>query len=179
MIQVRRYAEFHADFPDDWVWNADETYVVQTGGKAVAKAIADILAGFGCVIGELEDNVEHCWECSFSYEGLPLLFRVVDLQPCIFILEEPHRARRDYALHLHVLMKLDNELRRDGRFHDLAWYAHDGVHTGKEAFDVPVVGDVPAVEDIKPWERQDREEFRKLSFLDKLLAPLKVRPEDR
>lgn len=177
MIQVRRYAEFRADFPDDHIWNADGTDVVQTGGKAVAQAIADILAGFGCVIEGLDDHLGHCWECSFSYEGLGLRFQVVDLQPCIFVLEEPHRARLDYALHLHVLLKLNEQLRRDGRFHDLRWYEDE--RPGREGFDVPVVGDVPAVEDIKPWEHQGMEEFRKRSFLDKLLAPLKAPPGHR
>ena len=149
MILVRRYAKFRADFPDDHIWNDDETDLVQTGGKAVAEAIGEILTGFGCTISELEDNVGHCWECSFSYEGLGLSFCVVGLEPAIFILEEPSRARPDYALHLHVLLKLNERLRSDGRFHDLAWYAHDGWRTGEEGFEAPVVGDVPAVAEIK------------------------------
>lgn len=167
MIHVRRYAEFRADFPDDYIWNEDQTEIVQTGGKAIAEAIAEILAGLGCHIRRLEDNLEHCWECSFSYEGLALLFRVVGLEPAIFILEEPGRARPDYALHFHVLLKLDEQLKRDGRFHDLAWYTHDGWRTGQEAFAVPVVGNLPSVEEIK----------RERGFLGRLLAPMRRRPD--
>lgn len=169
MIAVRRYAEFHADFPDDHVWNEDETDTVQTGGKAVAQAIAQILVGLGCTIHELEDNVGHCWECSFSYKGSGLRFQVVDLEPCIFILEEPRRGRPDYGLHLHLLLELNEGLRRDGRFHDLAWYDYDGLNRGEEAFEVPVIGDLSAPDEIK----------KEPSFLAKLLAPLKARPENR
>lgn len=177
MIEVRRYAEFRADFPDDCIWNADETDVVQTGGKAVAEAIADILSSFGCVIEELEDHVGHSWDCRFSYEGLVLWFHVVGWGDYIFILEEPPRARPDYALHLHLLLKLNEAMRRDGRFHDLRWYEDE--RPRREGFDVPVVGDVPTVDEIKPWERAGVEGVKKRSFLDMLLAPLKARPEDR
>jgi hypothetical protein len=169
MRAVRRYAEFRADFSDDQIWNDDQTEVIQTGGKAVADAIAEILATFDCTIGKLEDNVGHCWECSFSYEGLDLLFRVVGLEPTIFILEEPSRSRPDYALHLHILLRLDEQLRRDGRFHDLSWFAHDGWRTGDQAFALPVAGDVPTVDEIK----------KERGFLGRLLAPLKARPENR
>jgi hypothetical protein len=72
-------------------------------------------------------------------------------------------------LHLHVLLKPDEQLRRDGRFHDLSWFARDGWRAGDEAFAVPVVGDVPAVEQIK----------KERGFLGRLLAPLKARPENR
>jgi hypothetical protein len=177
-VTVRRYAEFRADFPDDHIWNDDETDVVQTGGKAVAEAIADILKGFGCTIHEMEDNVGHCWECYFSYEGLGLWFHVVGLDDYIFELQEPPRARPDYALHLHVLLKLNEQMRRDGRFHELRWY-EDG-RPGREAFDVPVAGDVPSVDEIKPWAVPGVDGIKtKRSFLDKLLAPLKTRPEVR
>jgi hypothetical protein len=169
MVIVRRHAEFRGDFPDDQIWHDDETDVVQTSGKNVAEAIADMLAGFGCTIHELEDNVGHCWECYFSYEGLGLWFRVVGLDTYIFVLQEPPRARPDYALHLQVLLNLNEHLRRDGRFHDLQWYDDDDRRVSKEAFDVPVVGDVPAVDEIK----------KERGFLGRLLAPLKARPERR
>ena len=175
MVTGRRYATFRADFPDDHIWNDDETDVIQTSGKAVAEALAEILSGFGCLIHELEDNVGHCWECYFSYEGLGLWFHVVGSDDCIFVLDEPPRARLDYAVHLHVLLKLNEEMRRDGRFHDLRWYEDERL--GRQAFDCPVSGNVPAMSEIKPWDVPTVEEIKgKRSFLDKLLAPLKARP---
>ncbi len=178
MIAVRRYAEFRADFPDDHIWNEDETEVVQTGGKAVAEALGDILRSFGCTIHELEDNVGHCWDCYFSYEGLGLWFHVVDVGGCIFDLQEPHRARSDYLLHLHVLLKLNEQIRRDERFHERRWYEDE--RPGREGFDVPVTGDIPTVDEIKAKKGQSKEGgVGRRSLLDKLLAPLKARPESR
>ncbi len=166
MITVRPYAEFRADFPEDHVWNADQSDVVQTGGKAVAEAIAEILASVGCVIEDLEDNVGHCWECSFSYQRLALMFRVVDAEGCILTLEEPHRATRDLARYYQVLLMLNEQLRRDGRFHDLAWYSYDDRRIGKEAFEAPVAGYIPTAD--RPAESVER----KLSFIQRLLARL-------
>lgn len=178
MIAVRRYAEFQADFPDDHIWNDDETDVVQTAGKAVAEALADILQGFGCTVHELEDNVGHCWDCYFSYEGLGLWFHLFGSEDCVFFLQEPPRARPDYTLHLNVLLQLNEQMRADGRFHDLRWYEDD--RPGRKAFDVPVTGNVPSVEATKGWRPTGVDEpNNKRSFLDKLLAPLKVRPDVR
>ena len=173
MITVRSRAEFRADFPGDHIWNDDESDVVQTGGKAAAEAIADILAGFGCVIEALEDNVGHCWECSFSYQRLPLVFRVVDVDGCILTFDEPHRAMRRLDRFCDVLLRLNEQLRRDGRFHDLAWYSQDDGRVGAEAFEAPVAGYVPAADQpIEPVEE-------KRTFLQKLLAPLRARPDVR
>ena len=178
MVTVRRHARFRTDFPEDHVWNENETDVVQTGGKAVAEAIIDILKSFGCIVHELEDNVGHCWDCYFSYEGLGLWFHVVDVDGCIFDLQEPHRARPDYLLHLHVLLKLNEQIRRDERFHELRWYEDE--RPGREGFDVPVTGDIPTVGEIKTKRNPAKEEGKeRRSFLDKLLAPLKTRPESR
>jgi hypothetical protein len=173
MITVRSYAEFRADFPDDHIWNDDESDAVQTGGRAVAEAIAEMLAGFGCVIEELEDNVGHCWECSFSYQRLALVFRVVDVDGCILTFEEPHRATRNLAGYYDVLLMLNEQLRRDGRFHNLAWYGYDERRIDAEAFETPVTGYVPAAD--QPMELVEKE----LSFLQKLFAPLRARPDVR
>jgi hypothetical protein len=173
MIAVRRYAEFRADFPDDHIWGeADE--VIQTGGKAAAEAIAEMLASFGCVIEEIEDNVGHCWECRFTYEGLLLWFHVVNLDPCIFVLKEPLRAQRNSFLYPHVLLKLNDCLRRDSRFHDLAWYAYDDRRVGEEAFQLPVEGDILPESNIRPVLSATGV---KRSFFSKLLAPLKSRSD--
>jgi hypothetical protein len=174
MITVRRYAEFRADFPDDHIWDEKEEDVVQTGGKAVAQAIADILVGLGCTIHDLDDNVGHCWECCFSYQGLALWFHVVNLNPCIFTLDEPHRATPNIARYYHVLLNLNEQLRRDGRFHDLTWYSYEDGRVGKEGFEIPITGDIPAP-DVPPVEVVGK----KLSFFDRLLAPLRPRPDVR
>jgi hypothetical protein len=173
MIIVRSRAEFRADFPDDHIWNDDESDVVQTGGKAVAQAIADILAGFGCVIEVLEDNVGHCWECSFSYQRLALVFRVVDVDGCVLTFEEPHRVTRKLDRYYDVLLKANEQLRRDGRFHDLVWCSYDDRRVGAEAFQTPVAGYIPAADQpVQPVEK-------KPSFLRKLLAPLGARADVR
>ena len=174
MITVRRNAEFRADFPDDHIWDDNGEDVVQTGGKAVAQAIADILVGLGCTIDGLGDNVGHCWECGFSYQGLALLFHVVGLDPCIFVLQEPHRATPIISRYFHVLLKLNEQLRRDGRFHDLAWYSYDDRRVGHEGFELPIGGDIQAL------DVPEAEEIRKkVSFLDRLLAPLRPRLDVR
>lgn len=171
MITVRRYAEFRADFPDDQIWDGDD--VIQTGGKAVAQAIADILAGLGCVIEDLEDQAGHGWECRFSSQGLALMFHAVALDPCILVFEEPHRATRKLTRYYDVLLRLNEQLRRDGRFHDLAWYSYDGRQVGEETWETPVAGYGPAAD--SPAEPAEK----KLSFLQKLLAGKKARQDAR
>jgi hypothetical protein len=174
MVKVRRCAEFRADFPDDHIWNEDEPDdVVQTGGKAVAEALADILRSFGCTIEELEDNPGHCWDCCFTYEGLVLWFHVVGSERCIFVLDEPLRAQRGYDRHLEVLLKLNEHMRRDGRFHDLRWY-EDG-RGSREPFDVPVAGDVPPMKRKRVQDRPHLGEIKRGRFLGRLLASLTAR----
>ena len=167
MITIRRYAEFGCDFPDDTIWDAEETSIVQTGGKNLAESIAELTTRFGCVINELEDNLEHCWECRFSYEGLELGFHVYHAEPCILIVDQPFGFKRHFPLYCHVLMELNQAMRRDGRFHDLEWHTYDGTREGKEAYEVPVVGDIPEIDEIK----------QKPSFLKRLFGARKARPE--
>jgi hypothetical protein len=62
------------------------------------------------------------------------------------MLEEPHRARRDYALHVHLLLELNEHLRRDGRFHGVAWFDPEGWRNNPEMFDTPVSGDIPSID---------------------------------
>lgn len=176
MNGVRRCAEFMGSFPDDTVWNDDETAILQTGGKAVTEAVAGLLAEFGCLIEDVNDDLEHSWVCEFSYEGLALEFRTYSFDPYMVIFAEPFRASPSYPLFLHVLLRLNGRMRQDGRFGHLIWYDEDrGVKA--EGADLPFDGEVPPLDEIKSWRRRRHQEKR-LGFLEKLLVPLKRRSED-
>ena len=170
---VNGWAEFRADFPDDYVEEDGE--IVQFGGKAIAEAVADMLGGFGCVVEAVANRHQNGWWCDFAYERLALRFQVVDLgDECLLIFHEPHRATRKISRYGEALMKLNQCLRQDGRFHDLIWYNYDGRNPRKNPSDVPVIGGLTEEEDADSDDRwlDDR---KKLSFLEKLLAPLRRR----
>lgn len=168
MMVVKPYAEFKADFPDDQIGEGDETE--QYGGKNVTEAIAAILVGLGCTIEGIVDEEEHGWECRFLYEGLTLWFRLWDFgDDYAFRCDEPHPASAKYDLFLRLLMKLNDALRRDGRFHDLAWYGLERSQPVGEPSEAPVIGEIPSARDIEARQ----------GFFQRLLAPMRVRPKAR
>ena len=167
MIVAKPWAEFRADFPSDQV--EDGSDIVQFGGRNVAQAIAGLLAGFGCVIEEPYHAEEHGWQCSFTYENLPLWFQIQELGPSyLFVCKEPLiSGHSEHPLYFQALIKLNDALREDGRFHDLAWHDYNERGDRLSSSELPVIGEVP-----KRLEMPPMAEKPKLSFVQKLLAPL-------
>jgi hypothetical protein len=141
MIVVRPWAEFDADFPSDMI--EDEHDIVQFGGKNVAEAIGELLVGFGCVIEKLYYAGEHGWECLFLYERRSLWFQVTDMESYLFVCEQPIWGTSPDPRYIHALLKLNEALRQDGRFHNLGWFRSEDVLSGKAGAESPVIGDIP------------------------------------
>jgi len=136
MIVVRPWAEFDADFPSDQI--EDEHDIVQFGGKNVAEAICGLLAGFGCIVEEPEYAGEHGWECLLSYNGRSLWFQISGVGEYLFLCQPTWGGRRD-PRYIDALLKLNDALRQDGRFHKLGWFRSEDVLSGKAGADSPVV----------------------------------------
>jgi len=161
---VKPCAEFRADFPDDHIEEDGE--IVRFGGLNVAEAIADILVGFGCTVEGIAGDFRGWW-CGFRFEGLALIFQLVDLgDHYVFVCEEPLRARPDYDLFLHALLNIDSRLKADSRFHDLLWYSYAN-RPGESPSESPVTGELPPISKIK----------KKRGLLGRLLAPMMARPQ--
>src|SRR5262249_110704 len=71
--------------------------------------------------------------------------------------------------HLDIMLKLNDQLNQDGRFHDLAWYDNNDVEDGRNGCPLPVIGQLP------PGARSS-ENQRKRSIIGNLLTPIPRRP---
>jgi hypothetical protein len=76
----------------------------------------------------------------------------------------------EHPLYFQALIKLNDALSADGRFHDLTWHDYDGRGVRQSSSEVPVIGEVPKKFEMPPMAQQ-----RKLNFVQKLLAPLMKR----
>jgi hypothetical protein len=137
MIIVRSLATFSADFPDDSV--ADDYDIVLCGGKNVTEAIRDILLSQGCADAKLTYGGDHGWELTFAYQGYPLWMQVVQLDYYILECKESPGIGdgSQSAPHLKVLRILNEQLRQDGRFHDLVWYRQQDYSNSIGGSDLP------------------------------------------
>ena len=140
MIGIKSLAEFRADFPDDMIEEDGE--IVQSGGKAVAEALGEILTGLGCAVKGVKNAGDHGWDCSFSFERYGLWFQISDLDPYLLICKPPFGVSTE-PRYLNLLIKLNDALRRDGRFHDLLWFTQTEFESGSPGSDIPVIGELP------------------------------------
>ncbi|MBN9318233.1 MAG: hypothetical protein J0I28_00870 [Caulobacterales bacterium] len=108
----------------------DEHDIIQFGGKGVSEAIGAILSGLGYSVGELDYQGERGWEFSAGAEGQQIWLLLSDLgdylmlqveDPSFMGLRPKYRQFRE-----HFLSGLTDALNRDGRFHDLLWFAAVG-----------------------------------------------------
>ncbi len=150
MIIVRSLATFQADFPDDGV--DDGSGIMLYSGKNVAEVVRDILVANDCTTPELSNDGVHGWELTFAYRGYPLWMQVVRLDHFILECKEGPRMGdgSTSAPHLKVLLMLNEELRRDGRFHDLLWYRQRDYLADRPGSELPVEQNDPSSDGAKP-----------------------------
>ena len=126
MIEVRARADFRADFPDDGV--EDETGWVEFPGRSVATAIAEMLRRIGCAVAGPIQADEHGWELviEFKQESLWCQVTAIDDYTLLFtdgVFMGNSSSRPGY---LEAIAKLNLEMQRDPRFHDVLWYRWRG-----------------------------------------------------
>jgi hypothetical protein len=125
MIIVRSLATFQADFPDDCI--EDDFDIVVQGGRNVTEAIRDILVANDCTDTKLHYGGDHGWELTFVHQGYPLWMQLTRIDPEYILTCKESPGMSDGSgspPHLKALLMLNEQLRRDERFHDLVWYRH-------------------------------------------------------
>jgi len=133
-VTVRSWVIFNSDLPYDAI--EDETGFIQWPGKNVAEAITEILGGCGYTNISI-DVLEHAgYEIAFNIGKIPFGARVtvidtytVNIRQYSWLDELFGRQRPEY---LEALERLNAELAKDGRFHDIRWFTDDEVLTGVE-----------------------------------------------
>jgi hypothetical protein len=123
MIEVRACAEFRADFPDDGLEN--EFGFLLFPGKGVPAAIAEMLRGIGCEVSDPIHADEHGWELRIEFKKARMWCQVtsLDAQDCILLFADGAFMGNssNSAAYLEAIAKLNLQMRRDPRFHDIGW----------------------------------------------------------
>ncbi len=132
-MKVRPWAEFTADLPDDHIEDGDR--IIQFGGKSVAKAIRDILIGFGCEVSEPIYGHENGWELDIvaGEKRRRLWCQVTLIDKYAIVFEQnswvAEAFERYHPTYIDLLLRLGETLTDDARFHDVRWYTNDELHT--------------------------------------------------
>lgn len=128
MIDVRARAEFRADFPDDGVEN--EAGFIQFPGKGVTAAIGEMLEGIGCAVSNSINAGEHGWELivEFKQERMWCQVTTIDAQDNILLFTGGGLIgdSSNSPAYLEAITRLNLEMRRDPRFHDIRWSRQRG-----------------------------------------------------
>jgi hypothetical protein len=127
---VRPWAEFTSDLPEDVI--EDDEGFVETGGRSVIHAIAEILAKIGCDVEAPRYADEHGWDLSFRRNGRWLWCQVTLIEGYIFIMEGPavfpiFQSKKAKANYREALTLFADAIAKDPRFHDVRWYLPDDV----------------------------------------------------
>jgi hypothetical protein len=124
-MSVPPWAGLVANFPDDQVATADEILVY--GGRNVAIALGELLAGLGCTnVAAPWDVSDVGWEFDFNYKGRhSFLCRVQSFHPIFWLLFEDHSSRGDRRrspdAHFELWQKFTSALEQDPRFDQILW----------------------------------------------------------
>ena len=126
---VRPWVTFDSDLPYDGI--EDEEGFVQWPSKNVAEALAEILRRLGCEDVDIDVLDERGYEVTFSIGNRQFGSRVTMIEQYLVGFSQyswwdgvMKRLRPEY---LDILRRMDAELKRDGRFHNMRWFAADEV----------------------------------------------------
>lgn len=140
---VRPWAQFATDIPDDSIEKNGD--FVQWPGKAVTAAIAEMMRRRGYEVDE-PGNLEHAgWDLCVTSGTRNFYLRVnmVDTFTLVFDQNYIFFKPRISSEYVQALKDLNEELRKDGRFHGLGWFT-DFVSDPAVAGAInPVEGELP------------------------------------
>jgi hypothetical protein len=148
MIDVRARAEFRADFPDDGI--EDESGWIEFPGRGVARAIAEMLERMGCAVAGPMHAHEHGWEIMIQFKQEQIWCQVSAIDDYVLLFTEGvlmgnSSNRPGY---LESLIRLDLEMRRDPRFHNVRWHRWRGPEG--PAASTPVDVDLDQLPELTP-----------------------------
>ena len=140
-MNVPTWAGLVADFPDDQVATTDR--IIVYGGRNVAIALGELLAGLGCTnVAAPWDVSDVGWEFDFNYSGRHrFLCRVQSFHPIFWLLFEDHSSRgnrrRSPGAHFELWQKFTNALEQDARFDQILWRTDKEGPPDSEEFAIP------------------------------------------
>lgn len=138
MVKLIPNVWFKADFPDDTVYSEDGDEV-EFAGKAVARAVAQMLTARGYRVDEPENEAESGWSLNV-YRGKQRYWVQVTFIDD-YILQTSDATWRlfpDRTGYVALLHDLEAGLKSDRRFSDLRWWAKDWPPSEAEIFPGPV-----------------------------------------
>lgn len=164
------WALFRADFPSDMI---DEGHGEPIhGGKNVAEALGEILRSMGCTVGEPDYGGVHGWDFVFRRGRVRFWIQVSEGWGDGHVLrwDDWPPVLSSSRAHLGLMLKLNEEMRRDGRFHDIVWYRNGDVGEARNGSPLPVVGELPKERDLSDARLKPMIRERLLIGLSRLLG---------
>jgi len=158
------WAGFIADFPDDVVWGGPGQMEI-AGGRNVAVALIEILAGLGCQASAPEYVGVKGWEFEIYYKEHRFWCQVTSFHPAFYLLfEDPAITRgtraKNAAAYAEIWQKLADALDKDPRFQGIEWRSKaDGPPEPEEIGDARVRDKIVAAHP-EPLEPSLRPELR-------------------
>lgn len=123
MSAPRTMVEFRTDIPDDTI--EDDEDIVQFGGQSVALALSAMLTEQGLAVDLPEYEFEHGWTFTASRPDLRLWVQVTLIEDVLVMTKDVTFRWKFWEKPTglgEVLGRLNEQMRSDGRFHDLTWY---------------------------------------------------------
>ena len=135
-------AEFVSDLPEDIIESEDD--FIETGGRSVTWAIADMLKGFGCTVAPPQYAGDHGWNLSFKWRKRLYWFEVTLIDGYILQTSDnsffSKRLKKNKEIYAEMLTQLARALDEDPRFHNIRWYSKDDLLRGGPGAKSPVSG---------------------------------------
>lgn len=139
-MNVRRWVTFDSDLPYDGI--ESEHDFIQWPGKTVAEALMEILGRLGCKRIDIDVLDERGYEVTFTIGKRQFGARVTMIDNYVVCFSQYSfwdnifdKLRPEYV---DILKRINAELNRDGRFHDIRWFLDDESLTRAEGALSPI-----------------------------------------
>jgi hypothetical protein len=121
---IRPCAEFTSDLPEDII-EGDEDFI-ETGGRSVTEAIAEMLRQFGCTVDPPIYAYDHGWELDVRWRGRSMWCQITLIHRYALITSHggflSNNRKKNKTIYADFLSKLNSAPNEDSRFHDIEWY---------------------------------------------------------
>lgn len=134
-MDLRTFACFEADFPDDGEFTAGGD-IVRPGGRNVALALSEALRERGFAVTSPEQHSFYGWAFGVAGDDASIWVLLQFPGPWLLLSQDKtgllSRLKIDSAaFHRRVLETLNQSLARDARFRNLSWYTKSEYEKGQ------------------------------------------------
>jgi hypothetical protein len=124
---VRTAAEFRSTLPNDSIEGGSG--FIQLGGRTVSTVLLELLEKHGFLIDESRNAGDHGWEAEAKAKDGEIWIQISVMGEDEFLLLTKYSAYKPWFKPIvgrseaDVLTLLDQEMKTDGRFSDIRWFA--------------------------------------------------------